>query len=121
MARALTREERQLGTSRLEDEVAAYLEINGIEFIRQKAIGPYNVDFAVPTAGLVIEINGGGHNPRVRANRAKRTAYIESRGWEVVDVKLTRGFAGGIAIENESRLISALRFALRNRSRPLVL
>lgn len=121
MARALTREERQLGTSRLEDEVAAYLDGHGIEYVRQKAIGPYNVDFAVPAAGVVIEIDGGGHNPRVRANRARRTAYIESSGWEVVDVKLTRGFAGGVAVENESRLITALKHALRNRPRPLVL
>ena len=119
--RALTREERQLGTSRLEDEVAAYFDQNGVEYVRQKAIGPYNVDFAIPAAGVVIEINGGGHNPRVRANRARRTAYIESEGWEVVDVTLTRGVAGGVAIENESRLITALRHALRNRPRPLVL
>jgi len=120
--RARTREERMLGTSRLEDELAAYLDRLGVAYIRQKAIGPYNVDFALPDTGLVIEVDGGGHNPRVRANRFKRQALIEAQGWYVINLRLRRGLAGlAVGEDDQSRLMSALRLAARRVKRPIVL
>ena len=38
-----------------------YLRHYPVRFQRQKAIGPYIVDFYCAKAGLVIELDGGGH------------------------------------------------------------
>ena len=84
--RARTREAKMLGTSPLEDALATQFDALGLTYIRQKAIGPYNADFAFPTEHLVVEVDGGGHNPRVRANHAARTAYLVSEGWRVVEL-----------------------------------
>jgi very-short-patch-repair endonuclease len=81
-ARARTRELRQLGTSELEDRVAGWLDDWQITYVRQKAIGPYNVDFALPDLRVALDIDGGGHNPRVRANARARSAFIDSQGWQ---------------------------------------
>ena len=81
-ARARTRERLQLGTSALEDRLAVAFDAAGVTYIRQKAIGPYNVDFAV--GALVIELSGGGHNPRVRANWPHRLAYLHEQGYGVL-------------------------------------
>lgn len=37
-------------------------QLHGVQFYRQKPIGPYIVDFFAPGAGLVIEVNGSQHN-----------------------------------------------------------
>lgn len=36
-------------------------QILGVQFYRQKPIGPFIVDFHAPAAGLVIEVDGGQH------------------------------------------------------------
>ncbi|MDD2851175.1 MAG: endonuclease domain-containing protein [Desulfuromonadaceae bacterium] len=36
-------------------------QLHGVQFYRQKPIGPYIVDFFAPGAGLVIELDGGQH------------------------------------------------------------
>ena len=36
-------------------------QILGIQFYRQKPIGPFIVDFHAPAAGLVFEVDGGQH------------------------------------------------------------
>jgi very-short-patch-repair endonuclease len=35
--------------------------LHGVQFYRQKPIGPYIVDFFAPGAGLVIEVDGSQH------------------------------------------------------------
>lgn len=57
--------------------------LRGVKFRRQRAVGPYIVDFYCPEAALVIEIDGGGHLEQVEADR-KRTAYLESHGVKVL-------------------------------------
>jgi very-short-patch-repair endonuclease len=57
--------------------------MEGIKFRRQHPIGPYFADFACPTKGLLIEIDGDHHADQVEADR-RRTAVMESRGWRVV-------------------------------------
>ena len=55
----------------------------GSHFRRQALIGPFIVDFASRKARLVIELDGGQHDWQ-RGADARRTAYIEARGYRVL-------------------------------------
>ena len=56
-----------------------------LRFHRQKAIGPYIVDFYCHKAKLVIEIDGGQHlEQEKQENDQKRTEYLESIGLSVI-------------------------------------
>ena len=37
-------------------------QLHGVQFYRQKPIGPYIVDFFAPGSGLVIEVDGSQHS-----------------------------------------------------------
>jgi very-short-patch-repair endonuclease len=54
-----------------------------LKFRRQQAIGPYVADFFCPSAGVVVELDGGSHNDRQAADR-ERQDYIESQGCRVI-------------------------------------
>ncbi len=54
-----------------------------VKFRRQHPIGPYFADFACLSRKLVIEIDGDHHAFQVEAD-ARRTAFLEARGWRVV-------------------------------------
>lgn len=59
--------------------------IGGIQFHRQKPIGPYIVDFYAPAARLVIEVDGGQHfEPGQAGQDAARDAYLETLGLTVL-------------------------------------
>ena len=54
----------------------------GLSIRRQAPIGPYIVDFLIPSRNLVIEADGGQHfNPGADA---LRTAYLVARGYRVL-------------------------------------
>ena len=36
-------------------------QLHGVQFYRQKPIGPYIVDFFAPGAGLIVEVDGSQH------------------------------------------------------------
>jgi very-short-patch-repair endonuclease len=36
-------------------------QLHGVQFYRQKPLGPYIVDFFAPQAGLVVEVDGSQH------------------------------------------------------------
>ena len=36
-------------------------QLHGVQFYRQKPLGPYIVDFFAPNAGLVVEVDGSQH------------------------------------------------------------
>ena len=55
----------------------------GVKFRRQHAIGPYVVDFACPERMLVVELDGGQHVEQARYD-ADRTAWLRSRGYDVL-------------------------------------
>lgn len=85
--RAKTRELKGLGISSLEIEFADMLKSRGItDIVHQKAIGIYNVDIALKSARIAIEINGGGwHNSEHhRRLHQKRIPFILNEGWHVV-------------------------------------
>jgi very-short-patch-repair endonuclease len=58
-------------------------QLEGLRFRRQHPIGPYIADFACIDELLVIELDGGQHQDQV-AYDARRTAYVESLGWQVL-------------------------------------
>jgi very-short-patch-repair endonuclease len=58
----------------------------GVGFRRQLVIGRFIVDFAAPAARLVVEVDGGYHAQRVRAD-ARRDRELERLGWRVLRVE----------------------------------
>ena len=57
--------------------------LGGIKFRRQHPIGPYFADFACLSKKLVIEIDGEHHAFQVERD-ARRTAFMERQGWQVL-------------------------------------
>lgn len=55
----------------------------GVQFRRQHPIGNYIVDFCSPRRKLVIEVDGSQHLQQVEYD-AKRTKYLESKGYRVL-------------------------------------
>jgi very-short-patch-repair endonuclease len=57
--------------------------MSGYQFIRQKSIGDYIVDFFCSKLRLVIEIDGESHDGRFRYD-AERQKFLESIGLTVL-------------------------------------
>ena len=56
-----------------------------LRFQRQKAIGDYIADFYCAKAGLVVELDGGGHYEALQAERDReRTEVLEQMGLRVL-------------------------------------
>lgn len=78
-------------SSKHEDRFAPCLDALGISYERQKAIlDRYNVDFALTEVPVVVEVIGGGYNPRVRANLPKRREDILDGGWHLIEVYIAK-------------------------------
>ena len=58
-------------------------QMQDARFRRQHAIGPYIVDFCAPRKKLIIEIDGGQHLEQ-EVYDAKRTAFLEQKGYRVL-------------------------------------
>jgi very-short-patch-repair endonuclease len=54
----------------------------GVPFRRQYVIGGRIADFAAPSVRLVVEVDGGSHHGRARAD-ARRDRELERLGWRV--------------------------------------
>ena len=62
-----------------------FLKTYPVRFQRQKVIGSYIVDFYCAKAGLVVELDGGGHYyPEEQAKDAARTHALEQYGLTVI-------------------------------------
>jgi very-short-patch-repair endonuclease len=87
--RAITRERLGLGISENEIVLANMLRERGItNIIPQKAVGVYNIDIAIESPRIAVEIFGGNwHNTphHIRLHR-KRIPYILNEGWNIVIV-----------------------------------
>jgi very-short-patch-repair endonuclease len=60
-------------------------QINGVQFYRQKPLGPYIVDFYAAKARLVIEIDGAQHfEPAHQARDSVRDAWLKQQGLKVL-------------------------------------
>ena len=55
----------------------------GHKFRRQHPIGPYVADFYCEAKRLMVEVDGGQHTRRQQAD-AKRTKWLEARGYRVI-------------------------------------
>ena len=62
-------------------------QLEGWKFRRQHPVGAYIADFACLDAGLIIEVDGAPHSERQEiAHDARRSAYLEERGYLVLRV-----------------------------------
>jgi very-short-patch-repair endonuclease len=60
-------------------------QIAGVCFYRQKPLGPFIVDFYVPAASVVIEIDGGQHfTLQHHAADRRRDIYLRQLGLRVI-------------------------------------
>jgi very-short-patch-repair endonuclease len=85
--RAKTIEIKGIGISTSENIMVEMLQSQGIKNItQQKAIGIYNVDIAIESPRIAIEINGGGWHIQSHHTllHHKRVPYLTDRGWNVV-------------------------------------
>ena len=57
--------------------------LEGVRFRRQAPIGWYIADFVSHERKLIVELDGGQHAGR-RAYDARRTRWLESRGYKVL-------------------------------------
>lgn len=56
-------------------------DLGGVKFRRQVPIGRYVADFACVAAMLVVELDGGQHEP---GGGAARTSELQRLGWRVL-------------------------------------
>ena len=60
-------------------------QIKGIQFLRQRPIGNYIVDFYAPDIQLVIEVDGGQHfSEDGREYDRQRDAYLKGLGLRIL-------------------------------------
>lgn len=79
LRRSMTKEERHLWYD--------FLKTYPIQFRRQQIFGSYIVDFYCYQARLVLELDGSQHcEPGAVAYDAARTAYLNSRGLQVLRI-----------------------------------
>jgi very-short-patch-repair endonuclease len=58
-------------------------QLNGVNFRRQHAIGPYIADFCSVKAKLIIELDGSQHLEQTEYDQ-ERTQYLEAQGYQVI-------------------------------------
>jgi very-short-patch-repair endonuclease len=58
-------------------------QFSGTKFRRQHPIGPFIADFCCVERALVVELDGGQHADRVKADQL-RTPFIEQCGYRVL-------------------------------------
>ena len=59
----------------------------GFHFRRQAPLGIYTVDFVCHRAKLIVELDGAHHAEQVQvAHDARRTRFLEARGYRVMRV-----------------------------------
>jgi len=58
-------------------------EIAGYKFRRQHVIGSYIIDFVCLSRKLIVEVDGGQHFETTKYD-AKRTKFLESRGFSII-------------------------------------
>ena len=62
-----------------------FLKTYPIRFQRQRQIENYIVDFFCAKAGLILELDGGGHyDPKTQKKDEERTIKLESHGYKVI-------------------------------------
>jgi very-short-patch-repair endonuclease len=57
-------------------------QLNGYKFRRQVPLGRYIADFVCHEARLIVEIDGGQHDPSL--GEIERTRFLESEGYRIL-------------------------------------
>ena len=78
----------------------------GVGFRRQMPIGRYIADFAAPSARLVVEVDGGYHADRARAD-ARRDRELGRLGWRVARVE------AALVLSSTAEAVELVRAAVR--------
>ena len=76
-------------------------------FVDNMRIGPFITDFCCVERGLVIELDGGHHTERVKADRV-RTAFIEQHGYRVLR------FWDNEVLQNMESVLEQIAIALKD-------
>lgn len=84
--KARTRQERLTTSSHYEDDLAVVLDRIGEPYVRQAALGGYNVDFLLTDRNLVLEVLGGWECARRSELNAKRQRYFEAAGFQYAEI-----------------------------------
>ncbi len=77
----------------------------GVGFRRQYVVGSRIVDVAAPSLRLAVEVDGGYHGQRVRAD-ARRDRELARLGWRVVRVPAE------LVLHQPSQAVALVRLAL---------
>ena len=86
-------------------------QVAGTRFNRQFPVGPFICDFVSRGAKLIVEADGGQHAERMEAD-ARRTAYLESRGYRVIR------FWNNDVLENTDGVLETIRRILLDMPSP---
>jgi very-short-patch-repair endonuclease len=88
-------------------------QILGVQFYRQKPIGPYIVDFYAHAAGLVIEVDGGQHyEPEHALRDMARDKYLSDIGMRVMR------FDNGQVLHETDAVVAAIYNVIEERQIP---
>ncbi len=87
MTSPITKHARDLRNNPTDAEKKLWLAIKtaapNVKFRRQYPIGPYFADIACKEKKLIVEIDGGQHDPSSETEKA-RTAYLNKNGYRVL-------------------------------------
>jgi very-short-patch-repair endonuclease len=78
----------------------------GVAFQRQIVIGPFIVDFVAPSVRLIVEVDGGCHARRSRAD-ARRDRKLRRAGYRVLRLE------AGVVEQHIEQAVAVVRDALQ--------
>lgn len=81
---AKTREARTTHVGAWEAEIAAALESRGVRVVQQRAAGPYNIDVALVSCSVAVEVLGAYSHSSHAAHHRKKSEHLRGEGWAVV-------------------------------------
>jgi len=74
-----------------------------VDFIQEKVVNTYIIDFAIKN--IALEIDGRGHYDRIENDR-KRDRFLISQGWKIIRVKADSRFPHRLRRKLENLIIS---------------
>ncbi|MGJ4094729.1 DUF559 domain-containing protein [Corynebacterium macclintockiae] len=117
--RVATRGEDTIGVGPNEKDFAGFLDNLGVRYVQQRAIGHYNVDFALQELPIIIEIQSGGGSRSARANHFKRTKFLLDSGYHVVYVRFNwTPNSGPLTLDSTKHIIACCHALSRDPASP---
>jgi very-short-patch-repair endonuclease len=81
--RARSLRQNMTGAERRVWQMLRSRQMNGYKFRRQVPIGRYIADFVCHEARLIVEIDGGQHDPS-SSKEAERSRFLQSEGYRIL-------------------------------------